>query len=112
MPTTDLWLSPSQVAEEWADSPLESNPALERMIRSAQVQCIAYAPKLPEGTTPDDVPDHYKQALLLQVRSIGLSMIRDSDVVGMGDFGAIRIRPLAGDVKALLRPKHGKPKIG
>lgn len=103
------WNTPDEVAAEWADAPLVGSGRLERMLDAAHEQCVAYAPELAEDA---DVPARYKEAELLQVRAIGQAQVRDNDVVGFGDGFAVRVRPLAADVKALLRPKRGKPRLG
>lgn len=106
--TTDTWVSLDDVRARWADAPLDDS-MLASMLAAAHEQCVAYAPVLAEGTQP---PSRYLEAEVLQVRALGQSQLRDGDVLGFGDGFAVRVRPLGEDVKALLRPRIGKPRLG
>lgn len=102
------WATPDQVRDRWADAPLDDG-LLDAMLAACQEQVEAYAPALAVGSP---VPARYTEALVLQVRALGQSMDRDGDVLGFGDGFAVRVRPLAADVKALLRPSRGVPALG
>lgn len=99
------WATTGDVREVWHDAPL-NDELLQRMIDAAHAQTLAYAPALADGAA---VPANYVEAEVKQVRANGQGYERDGDVVGFGDGFAVRVRPLAGDVKALLRPRRGAP---
>jgi hypothetical protein len=96
------------VRNEWADAPMD-DVRLTRLLNAANEQILAFAPQLRPGQI---VPARYAEAELLQVRALGQAMERDGDVLGFGDGFAVRVRPLGGDVRALLRPKKGRPRVG
>lgn len=102
------YLTVDEVQAMWADAPMDAD-RVEQLLDAAHAQVIAYAPTLPEGAP---IPANYKEAELVQVRALGQSMDRDGDVIGFGDGYAVRVRPLGADVKALLRPRRGKPRVG
>lgn len=99
------WITVDEVRLRWADAPLD-DLLLEQMLEAVHEQLVAYAPDLALGAT---VPASYREAEALQVRALGQAQQRDGDVLGFGDGFAVRVRPLGEDVKALLRPRRGKP---
>lgn len=101
------WATLDQVRDRWADAPLNDELVTE-MLEAAHEQVAAYAPTLAEGTP---IPQRYIEAEILQLRALGQSQQREGDVLGFGDGFAVRVRPLGEDVKALLRPRRGKPRL-
>ena len=101
------YVTPEQVRGDWRDAPLDDT-RLQQMIDAAHVQVVAYAPALEVGAV---VPANYAEAELLQTKAIGQANERDGDVLGFGDGFAVRVRPLGADVKALLRPRRGAPRV-
>jgi len=104
------WCTPEQARELWADAPLD-DAALTALLGAAQEICEAYAPALVEG---DVVPHRYTEAVAMQAQDTWNAFQRDTgDVIGFADSGyAIRVRPLSGPVKALLRPHRAVPVTG
>lgn len=102
------WATPEQVEARWADAPDVDSELLAEWMEAVHEQCVAYAPTLPEGAP---VPQSYVEAEVLQLRSLYQAWQRDGDVLGFGDGFAVRVRPLSDDVKALLRPRRGKPRV-
>lgn len=102
------WITLDEVRDRWADAPL-NDELLEQMLGAVHEQLVAYAPDLAEG---EPVPDRYREAEALQLRALGSAQQRDNDIVGFGDGFAVRVRPLGEEVKALLRPRRGKPVLG
>lgn len=105
-----------QVRARWQDAPMD-DVLLQSMVDAAHAQVVAYAPALPLVVGPDgavtvNIPANYVEAEVLQVRALGQSQERDGDVIGFGDGYAVRVRPLGADVKALLRPRRGRPVVG
>lgn len=102
------WATIEQVRDRWADAPL-NDELVQQMLTAAHEQVAAYAPALVDGAP---VPARYIEAEVLQLRALGQSQQRDGDVLGFGDGFAVRVRPLGEDVKALLRPRRGAPRVG
>lgn len=103
----DGWLTLEQTRQRWPDAPLELT-YLYGILRSAKIQCIDYAPAL--GLT-DPVPANYLQAQLMQTRAIYTSFIANQNDNIDGQF-PVRVFPMDWNVKALLRPKTGMPRVG
>lgn len=75
----------------------------------ARIQCEEFAPALAEGAP---VPENYVAAQIMQARAL----VR-SGHVGAGDqaggYGeTVTVFPMDWTVKALLRPRRGKPYFG
>lgn len=81
---------------------------LSGFLAAAHEQVEAYAPVLPD---PLLVPQRYVEAECVQTRQIGQAYDRDGDVLGFADGYAVRVRPLGAEVKALLRPPSGAPRV-
>jgi hypothetical protein len=104
----DGWLKMDETRSLWADAP-QNDVYLFQLLESAKTQCATYAPTL--GLT-DIVPLNYKQAQLMQVRAVYMSFISNqNDSVGIDGY-QVRTFPLDWNIKALLRPKTGKPVLG
>jgi hypothetical protein len=103
----DGWLSLEQTRQRWPDAPLELT-YLYGILKSAKIQCIDYAPAL--GLS-DPVPANYLQAQLMQARAIYTSFIANQNDNVDGQF-PVRVFPMDWNVKALLRPKTGMPRVG
>jgi hypothetical protein len=101
----DGWLKMDEARSLWADAPV-NDVYLFQLLDSAKTQCATYAPTL--GLT-DIVPNNYKQAQLMQVRAVYMSFISNqNDSVGVDGY-QVRTFPLDWNIKALLRPKSGRP---
>ena len=104
----DGWLKLDETRSLWADAPM-NDVYLFQLLDSAKTQCSTYAPTL--GLT-DIVPLNYKQAQLMQVRAGYMSFISNqNDSVGVDGY-QVRTFPLDWNIKALLRPKVGRPVLG
>lgn len=103
----DGWLSLEQTRQRWPDAPLELT-YLYGILKSAKIQCIDYAPAL---GLADPVPANYLQAQLMQARAIFTSFIANQNDNIDGQF-PVRVFPMDWNVKALLRPKTGMPRVG
>lgn len=112
------WATPDEIRRRWASAPMDDE-LLVQMMTAAQSQLENYvANRLAryvdtdgQLVIPEDVLARWREALALQVRANGQALDRDGDVLGFGDGFGIRVRPLGGDVKALMRPKRGMPVI-
>lgn len=101
------WATLEDVRARWADAPLD-DVLLSDFLTAAHEQVATYAPALPDGA---DVPQRYVEAECVQTRAIGQAYDRDGDVIGFSEGYAVRVRPLGAEVKALLRPPTGLPKV-
>lgn len=103
------WATPTDARNLWQGAPLDDD-LLTEWLAGAQTSCEAYAPALLDA---DPVPPNYTQAVVLQARAVYEAANRDGDVIGFEPTGyAIRVRPLDGTVKQLLRPRRGVPRVG
>lgn len=94
-----------EIEQFWPDAPLEDAGTLVGMLASAQVQCEAFAPDLGDV----EIPANYKHAQVLQARALyRAGMAGVDNRIGM-DGQAVTVFPMDWTVKALLRPKRGKP---
>lgn len=103
------WLTPNDpaLATYWPGSADLSADDLATLLTSAMVQCEEYAPDL---DAPAIVPDNYRHAQALQARALFRAGIAGSnDQIGM-DGMSITVFPMDWTVKALLRPRRGKPR--
>jgi hypothetical protein len=102
------WLTIEDARDQWRDAPV-SDVELYELLEASRVQCVAFAPSQAVGVP---VPIHFRRAQLLQARnSWNAGKVDPSGQVGADGF-QITIFPMDWAVKALLRPKVGKPVIG
>ena len=97
------WVESSYARAHWADAP-KVETTLDAVLRAAFEQLVEYAPELPVTDPPTPIPERYKQAQVLHARALWQAALRDGDVIGFDDGSAVRVRPLDGTVRALLRP--------
>lgn len=75
----------------------------------ARLQCERFAPELVAG---DPVPENYVAAQVLQARAlVRAGYVGDGDRTGLDEQGVV-VYPMDWTVKALLRPKRGRPYFG
>lgn len=100
------WATVDYARDLWADAPMD-DVLVQAMLDSAHEVCSIYAKAV---TT---VPERYKQAEVLQAIEHYQASQRNGDALGFGDSGyVIRVRPMSATVKALLRPRRGRPAMG
>lgn len=105
------WLTPEEARTEpyWPECEVEEDDALARLLAAARTACEAFAPSLEEGA---DVPEHYRLAQAAQARAIWRAGGGTTDGTDLGGTEyAVTVYPLDWNVKALLRPKHGRPVV-
>lgn len=104
-----VWATPTDARNLWQAAPLDDD-LLTEWLAGAQEECEVFAPAL--GVS-DPVPVRYTQAVVLRAREVYEAGQRDGDVIGFEPTGyAVRVRPLSGTVKQLLRPRRGVPRVG
>ena len=99
------WADLADARAHWPDAPADDT-TLQRLLDVATDVLGAYAP--PPG---DPVPTRYALACVLQARELWGAARREGDVLGFDTY-AVRVRPLTGTVRALLRPTRGVPTVG
>lgn len=103
------WVSLTQARVMWADAP-DDDVALFHVLDAAHTAVIEYAPAIEEGSP---IPPSYRQAQLMQARSIWTAQRGDKDGSQFGAEGiVIPVFPLDWHVRQLLRPKTGVPVMG
>lgn len=101
------WVDTETDLTDWADAPAD-DAALARLLQAAFEQCAAYAPALAEGA---EVPGRYVLAQLMQARALYRSVLAGSGEQIGPDGMTITVYPMDRTVKALLRPRTGRPVI-
>lgn len=105
------WLTPTETRAEpyWPECEVDDDDALARLLASARTSCEAFAPQLEDGV---DVPENYRLAQASQARAVWRAGggTNDGTDLGGGEY-AVTVYPLDWNVKALLRPKRGRPAI-
>lgn len=107
------WVDPEDEAqalildELWPDSTGLPAESIEHYLTVAYEACTAYLAGLP---VPSPVPARFVQAQILQARAS-----RAAGLVGAGDQTGpdgitVVVYPMDRTVKALLRPRRGKPR--
>lgn len=82
---------------------------LEFVLGVARKQCTDFAPALAEDAP---VPDNYVAAQILQARALARAGVTDSGDQAGGYGETVVVYPLDWTVKALLRPRKGRPYLG
>lgn len=83
--------------------------ALEVVLLAAAAQCEQYAPPLPEQGEP--LPTAWLMAQAMQARALWRSgTVGGGDQYGTGEY-TVTVFPMDWTVKALLRPRRGRPVI-
>lgn len=100
-----MWVELDKARALWPDAPIDDE-LLTSYLVAAEQQCSVYAPTLPLDA---DIPERYLVATVMQARAIYRSLrAASNDQMGADGF-AVTVFPLDWNVKALLRPKRGKP---
>lgn len=111
------WVTPTRARALWPDAP--KDPAtLTELLGAAYEACTEYAPLLavpspePDGYAP---PQRARQAQVLMARAIWTAARAKADGLGLDDAAGMiaTVTPtLSGQVKQLLRPAAGIPRVG
>lgn len=102
-----MWADLPDARAVWPDAAALEDAVLVRLLTAAHEQVLAYAPALAD---PEVVPSRYVEAEVLQARELWAASKRDGDVLGFESF-AVRVRPLSGTVRSLLRPPRGVVRV-
>lgn len=97
-----MWTDVTAWRKAYANAPTD-NVVAETVLKAAQEQCEAYAPVLAADA---EVPARYVLAVQLQARELYQATRRDNgDSIGADGY-VVRVRPLGGQVRQLLRPQR------
>jgi hypothetical protein len=116
LPDGGIIMAAAQLADaraQWADANNIPDAVLGDLLESAWVACLEFLPaevKGAPGFAPEAIPA-YVQANVLHARETFGAFDREGDLVGF-DAYAVRIRPLSGTVRSLLRPSTGRALVG
>ncbi len=106
----DGWASLEDARAQWEDAVTMDDAELLSYLQSAYEQCVEFAPALAADVV--DIPRRYVQAQVMQARAIWRSLSAGDDN-GIGPDGlTVTVFPMDWTVKALLRPKRGRPVVG
>lgn len=105
------WHDVASARDEWVDAPYDEDGGddlLTSLLASARDAVLAYGPVLEDESI---IPEGWRVAQLMQTRNVWNS----SKASPTGDFDGgqygLSTFPLDWQVKALIRPKRGKPVI-
>jgi hypothetical protein len=101
------WHTPESARDVWTDALEIDDAELEDLLETSRIQCVAYAPAR-DGV----VPVNYRQAQIMQARNLWQSIKKDPSGSIGPDGMTIPVFPLDWVVKAILRPKRGRPSFG
>ncbi len=74
----------------------------------ARIQCEAFAPQLAEGV---EAPENYVAGQIMQARAlVRAGIVGSGDQLGVEE--TVTVFPMDWTVKALLRPRRGRPRFG
>lgn len=106
----DGWASLEDARAQWNDADEMEDDELLPWLQSAYEQCVAFAPALADDVV--DIPARYVKAQIMQAQALWRSLSSgDDDSVGP-DGLTVTVFPMDWTVKALLRPKRGRPVVG
>src|SRR5688500_6880490 len=109
------WHTVESARDEWPDAPTDygdgGDDSLESLLAVAREAVVAYAPAVEEALT--DIPDGYRAAQLMQARNVWNSTkVSTSGDFDGGQYGISASYPLDWQVRQLIRPKQGRPRVG
>jgi len=105
--TPDGWHTVDSARDAWVDALNINDDQLEDLLAVARIQCEAYA-----HTYEGVAPVNYRQGQIMQARNLWQSIKSDPGGNIGPDGMAIPTFPLDWVVKAVLRPKRGRPSFG
>lgn len=98
------WLTVEELRERWPDAPLDDAEAQD-YLDAAFEQCVEFLDNDAAEVTPSR-----RIALVMQTRSVWRATEGDDGEIGPEGF-TITAFPMDWQVKNLLRPRSGKPRI-
>lgn len=102
------WVTNEYARDRWDDANGLDDSVLEAHLASAQEECEAFAPVLPQDA---EVPERYREAVVIQARSTW-QRFKGTQDGGIGPDGYIvQTFPLDWVVRQKLRPRRGFPVI-
>lgn len=108
------WHTPQSAAAQWKNAP--EGDLLASLLEAAKEQCIEFAPAVtpPAAGEPENIPNRYRLAQLLQAQALWTAQQGPGpdDMFGGGDAGGVRVYDMGQPIRRLLRPARGLPGIG
>ena len=108
------WHTVESARDEWPDAPTDygdgGDDTLTTLLAVSQEAVIAYAPAVEEALT--DIPDGYRLAQLMQARNVWNSTkVSTANDFDGGQYSISASYPLDWQVRQLIRPKQGRPRV-
>jgi len=107
-----VWATPEIAEALWADAAHLDPDVLTLLLESAHSDCVAYLPDGADDTAEEDVPANWKIAEVSQARARYTALLSGNENQVGADGQTVTVFPLDWQVKQLLRPKRGAPRIG
>lgn len=103
------WVTLSYARDKWSDAEDYDDVDLTSYLLSAYESCFAFAPALADGV---EVPESWRLAQVMQARAQMRSLTAGRDDNMTADGLTVTVYPLDWNVRQLLRPKPGRPRVG
>lgn len=103
------WVTLSQARALWRDAVDQDDDELTTYLLSAYESCAEFAPELADGAP---VPESWRLAQVMQARAQMRSLTAGRDDNMAADGLTVTVYPLDWNVRQLLRPKRGRPRVG
>lgn len=103
------WVTLSYARDKWSDAEDYTDPDLTSYLQSAYESCAAFAPALADGA---EVPESWRLAQVMQARAQMRSLTAGRDDNMTADGLTVTVYPLDWNVRQLLRPRSGRPRVG
>lgn len=103
------WVTLSFAREKWRDAEDLTDDDLTSYLLSAYESCLPFAPALVDGA---EVPESWRLAQVMQARAQMRSLTAGRDDNMAADGLNVTVYPLDWNVRQLLRPKRGRPRVG
>ena len=101
------WATLDRARDLWADADQIDDDLLQFWLEAVKPSIIDYAPKLPDDATP---PANWELAQVMQARNAFNSIKAGQGGFDGSEYG-ITAHPLDWQVKQLLRPRVGRPRV-
>lgn len=105
----DGWQSLDSAREDWAGAPISDGEVLE-LLTIAKAQVLSFAPDR-YSAADAGIPVSFRRAQLMQARNLWNAITKDSSGELGGEGYSAPVFPLDWQVKNLIRPNGGKPRV-
>jgi len=103
------WVTLTQAQNLWRDAADLDAAELTTYLLSAYEACVEFAPELEDGA---EIPESWRLAQVMQARAQMRALTAGRDDNLAADGLTVTVYPLDWNVRQLLRPKRGRPRVG